>query len=204
MSTEHHKIAAISSSPARHRRVALWASAIALVMLAMAYAAVPLYQMFCQVTGFAGTTRRADQAPGKVLDRAITIRFDSNVAGGLAWRFEPLAATMSVKIGENKLAFYRVTNPTDQPLTGSATFNVAPAAAGRHFSKIACFCFKEQTLNAGESVDMPVSFFVDPDIVDDPDARHLTQITLSYTFYPVDKKQADANETKNGKLGSRG
>lgn len=170
---------------ARDRRVAAWAASIAFGMLAMAYAAVPLYQMFCQVTGFAGTTQRAEAAPGKILDRTITIRFDSNVAGGLGWQFKPDQNTVDVKIGENQLAFYHASNPSDATVTGTASFNVAPEAAGRYFNKIECFCFTEQTLKAGESVEMPVSFFIDPEIVNDRDARHITQITLSYTFHPV-------------------
>ena len=174
----------------QHRKVAIRAASIAVVMLGMAYAAVPLYQIFCQVTGFAGTTQRATAAPDQVLDRKITIRFDSNVSNGLVWKFGPTERTVDVKIGENKLAFYRASNPSDQPVTGTASFNVAPEAAGRYFNKIECFCFTEQTLKPGESVEMPVSFFVDPEIVNDSDARHITQITLSYTFYPVEEKQA--------------
>ncbi len=186
----------------RHRRVALWAGGLAVVMLGMAYAAVPLYQMFCQVTGFAGTTQRVDSKSDTVLDRTITIRFDSNVAGGLGWTFKPVVATMDVKIGENKLAFYMAANPSSEPLVGSATFNVAPEAAGRYFSKIECFCFTEQTLKPGEKVEMPVSFFIDPEIVNDSDARHLTQITLSYTFYPVRREQTGAGGKETGKKGS--
>ncbi len=180
----------------QHRRVAIRAAAFAVAMLGMAYAAVPLYQIFCQVTGFAGTTQRATSAPDQVLERKITIRFDSNVSGGLVWKFAPTERTMDVKIGENKLAFYRATNPSDKPVKGTATFNVAPEAAGRYFNKIECFCFTEQVLQAGESVEMPVSFFVDPEIVNDSDARHISQITLSYTFYPVNEKQASKEPTK--------
>ena len=183
----------------RHRRVAIRAGALAVAMLGMAYAAVPLYQMFCQVTGFAGTTQRATSAPTQVLERKITIRFDSNVSGGLGWKFAPTERTVDVKIGENRLAFYRATNPSDEPVKGTATFNVAPEAAGRYFNKIECFCFTEQLLKAGESVEMPVSFFVDPEIMNDSDARHISQITLSYTFYPVNEKQANETSTKLGK-----
>ncbi|MEM9358515.1 MAG: cytochrome c oxidase assembly protein [Pseudomonadota bacterium] len=174
----------------QHRRVAIKAASIAVVMLGMAYAAVPLYQIFCQVTGFAGTTQRATVAPETVLNKKITIRFDSNISNGLVWKIAPTQRTTEVKIGENRLAFYRATNPTDKPVVGTASFNVAPEAAGSYFNKLECFCFTEQTLQPGESVEMPVSFFVDPDIVNDSDARHITQITLSYTFYPVEKKQA--------------
>lgn len=186
----------------RHRRVAVWAGSIAVAMLGMAYAAVPLYQMFCQVTGFAGTTQRAAAAPGKVLERTITVRFDSNVSGGLNWAFKPELPTLDVKIGENKLAFYEARNQSNVAVTGTATFNVAPEAAGRFFSKIECFCFTEQTLKPGETVQMPVSFFVDPEIVNDSDARHITQITLSYTFYPVPEKRADVKSVRDGKKGS--
>lgn len=182
----------------QHRKVAIRAASIAVVMLGMAYAAVPLYQLFCQVTGFAGTTQRATAAPEQTLDRKITIRFDSNVSGGLVWKFAPTERTMDVKIGENKLAFYRASNPSDKPVKGTATFNVTPEAAGRYFNKLECFCFTEQTLKPGESVEMPVSFFVDPEIVNDSDARHISQITLSYTFYPVNEKQARKVGKTNG------
>ena len=185
----------------RHRRVAVMASGFAIAMLGMAYAAVPLYQMFCQVTGFAGTTQRAAAAPEpeKVLDRTITVRFDSNITGGLGWTFKPVQRTVDVKIGESRLAFYQAKNISDVPLTGTASFNVAPESAGFYFSKIECFCFQEQTLQPGEMVEMPVSFFVDPEIVNDPDARHLTHITLSYTFYPVTEKQVELNPSSNEK-----
>ena len=182
----------------QHRKVAIRAASIAVVMLGMAYAAVPLYQIFCQVTGFAGTTQRATAAPDMVLDRKITIRFDSNIAHGLGWTFGPTERTVDVNIGENKLVFYRASNPSDQPVTGTASFNVAPEAAGRYFNKIECFCFTEQTLKSGESVEMPVSFFVDPEIVNDGDTRHITQITLSYTFYPVQEKQASKTVKSKG------
>ena len=172
---------------------------MAVCMLGMAYAAVPLYQMFCQVTGFGGTTQRAAAAPPTALDRRVTVRFDANTAGGLTWTFQPDIPTLDVRIGEETLAFYRAKNTSQQPLTGTATFNVAPEAAGRYFNKIECFCFTEQTLKPGEAVEMPVSFFVDPDIVNDSDARHISQITLSYTFYPVSEKQAATKPKQVGK-----
>ncbi|MGI9425795.1 MAG: cytochrome c oxidase assembly protein [Hyphomicrobiaceae bacterium] len=188
-----------SNPQKRHQRVALAAATVAVGMLGMAYAAVPLYQMFCQVTGFAGTTQRATAAPKQSLDRKITIRFDANTAGGLTWVFQPDAQTMDVRIGAETLAFYRARNTSQTALTGSATFNVAPEAAGRYFNKIECFCFTEQTLQPGETVEMPVSFFVDPEIVKDSDARHISQITLSYTFYPVSEKQAAVKPVQAGK-----
>jgi len=177
---------------ARHTRVAMICAIVAAGMLGLAYAAVPLYTLFCQVTGFAGTTQRAERPSEAVLDRVVTIRFDANVAPGLGWKFQPAQRTMDVKIGENTLAFYRAENTSNRPVTGTATFNVTPEAAGSYFNKIECFCFQEQHLEPGESIDMPVSFFVDPAIVDDDIAGHLTQITLSYTFHTADKTKAAA------------
>lgn len=174
-------------------RVATGAALFAFTMLGLAFASVPLYQMFCQVTGFAGTTQRAESAPGATSDRTIIVRFDSNVSSGLAWTFKPVQTRVDVKYGENTLAFYRATNTSDKPITGTATFNVAPEAAGAYFNKIECFCFTEQTLKPGETVEMPVSFFVDPDMIKDRSARSISQITLSYTFYPVKEKQAAAS-----------
>lgn len=159
-------------------------------MVGMAYAAVPLYQMFCQVTGLGGTTQRAERPSHVVLDRKVTVRFDANVSPKLGWTFEPVQRTIEVNLGENVLVFYRASNITDRPITGTATFNVAPDAAGLYFSKIECFCFTEQTLQPGETVEMPVSFFVDPELVKDPDSARLRQITLSYTFYPVEGGKA--------------
>jgi cytochrome c oxidase assembly protein subunit 11 len=181
-------------------RVAVISASVAVFMLGMAYAAVPLYQMFCQVTGFAGTTQRAEKAPdqSEVLDQTITVRFDSNVANGLTWKFKPVQNTLDVKYGENRLAFYTATNTSDKPVTGTASFNVAPEAAGAYFNKIECFCFTEQTLQPGETVEMPVSFFVDPEMVKDRSARSITQVTLSYTFFPVtEEKRADVSVGKN-------
>ncbi len=169
-------------------RVAVMAGSIAVGMVGMAYAAVPLYQIFCQVTGFGGTTQRADASPEKTLDRKITVAFDANVNASLSWEFVPVQHSQTVRIGEQKLAFYKATNTTSRPVTGTATFNVTPVGAGVYFSKIECFCFSEQTLQPGQSVDMPVSYFVDPDIVDDPDMKSVRQITLSYTFYAVDEE----------------
>ena len=183
--------AAASEMERRNRKVGAIAASVAAVMLAMAYAAVPLYQMFCQATGYGGTVMRAAKPSETVLDRTITVRFDANVAG-LDWDFEPVVRTVDVRIGENSLAFYRATNRSAKPLTGSATFNVTPEIVGSYFNKLECFCFKEQRLEPGETVDMPVSFYVDPTLVDDKDARKVTQITLSYTFYPVDKPRQAA------------
>lgn len=184
----------------RNRRIATIAAGFALGMLGLAYAAVPLYDMFCRATGFGGTTQRVAKAADHVLDRTMTIRFDANVGGALPWRVEPVERKMDVRIGETTLAFYRATNLSDHAVIGTAAFNVAPEVAGIHFNKMECFCFKEQRLEPGETIDMPVSFYVDPRLVDDKDARFLTQITLSYTFYPVDRpKAASVADTAGGR-----
>lgn len=169
----------------RHRKVALVCAGVAVGMVGMSYAAVPLYRMFCQVTGFGGTTQVAAAPSQTVLDQTITMRFDANVSKKLAWKFVPLERKIELRIGENRIANYRATNTSDRVLTGTATFNVSPESAGIHFNKIECFCFTEQTLQPGESVEMPVSFYVDTEIVNDPNAAHFTQLTLSYTFYPA-------------------
>ena len=169
----------------RHRATALWCVALVAAMVGAAYASVPLYRLFCQVTGFDGTPRIANTPSTQVLDKTVDIRFDANVAPGLAWRFEPARNTMQVKIGENTLAFYRATNLSDRPLRGTATYNVLPEQAAPFFNKLECFCFKEQLLQPGETLEMPVSFFIDPQIVGDKDAHGVRHITLSYTFYPV-------------------
>jgi cytochrome c oxidase assembly protein subunit 11 len=168
----------------RHRKVGTIAAGSALFMLA--FAAVPLYQMFCQATGYAGTTQRANKASATVLERTVTVRFDATVAPNLQWTFEPVQREVTVKFGETSLAFYRATNNSSKPVVGTASFNVTPDQVGVYFNKLECFCFTEQRLEPGESVDMPVSFFVDPAMVKDKDAAHIGQITLSYTFFPVD------------------
>jgi cytochrome c oxidase assembly protein subunit 11 len=169
----------------RHRAVALWCAALVVAMVGAAYASVPLYRLFCQVTGFDGTPRVAAAPSATVLDRQVAVRFDANVATGLPWRFEPVEKTLKVRVGENALAFYRATNASDRPVRGMATFNVLPEQAAPFFNKLECFCFKEQLLQPGETVEMPVSFFIDPQIVADKDAHGVAHITLSYTFYPV-------------------
>jgi cytochrome c oxidase assembly protein subunit 11 len=176
-----------SSAQRSDRRVALWCTGAAIGMLALSFAAVPLYRMFCQVTGFGGTTQRAVAAPSTVLDHIVTVRFDANVAPGLGWRFEPVERTINVRLGENVLVFYRASNTSDRTLTGTASFNVTPDAAGAYFNKLECFCFKEQTLAPGETIEMPVSFFVDPAMLESKDARRISHITLSYTFHPTER-----------------
>ncbi len=154
-------------------------------MVGMSFAAVPLYRIFCQVTGFDGTTQRADAAPGRALDREITVRFDANVGNGLGWGFRPLERQVTLRVGDVAEVAFLAENRGTSASTGTATFNVTPNTAGAYFNKIACFCFTEQTLAAGQSLDMPVQFFVDPAIADDPELDHLDTITLSYTFLPA-------------------
>lgn len=178
-----------------NRGVVLACVAALMSMGALSYAAVPLYQMFCQVTGYGGTTKRAEKASDHVVDRVIRVRFDANVTRGMPWAFEPVERHVDIKVGENTLVFYKAANLADVPVTGTASFNVSPDVAGQYFNKIECFCFTEQTLEAGKSIDMPVSFYVDPKIMDDHDADGLTEITLSYTFYPTNPGKAAASET---------
>lgn len=184
------------STAAANRTTALWAAVFAAAMVGLAFASVPLYRAFCSVTGFAGTTGRAIAAPDaaslkSVLGRTVKIRFDGNVSPGMPWAFKPVTVETTIPIGERRMAFFRATNISAASSTGRALFNVSPDTAGKYFKKIACFCFTEQTLKAGETVDMPVTYFIDPAIVDDPDARKIDEITLSYTFFPVDVAKAE-------------
>ena len=170
----------------RQRLLAFALVGLVATMVGLAFASVPLYRLFCQATGYGGVPQRADRGADKVLDRTIRIRFDANVDGALPWSFVPDQRVIEVKIGETALAFFKATNNSSSPVTGQAIFNVAPELAGRYFTKIECFCFKQQTLAAHASVEMPVTFFVDPKIVDDQDTKTIDEITLSYTFYRAD------------------
>jgi cytochrome c oxidase assembly protein subunit 11 len=175
---------------------------VAVLMTSLSFAAVPFYDWFCRVTGFAGTTLVATEAPDQILERTIQIRFDASIDAGMPWEFKPMQRTMTVRIGENALAFYEAYNPTDRPVAGTASYNVAPDAAGGFFSKIACFCFTEQVLQPGERVQMPVSFFVDPEIVKDREGKFVKEITLSYTFYetPLTEEQARLEAAPSNKV----
>ena len=174
------------------RNNAVFVSCFALVigMVGLSYAAVPLYDLFCRATGYGGTPQRADAAPTTISDRIVTVRFDTNTDPALPWTFQPEQRSVQVKVGENRLVFFRAVNNSDHPIVGHATFNVVPDRAGRYFSKIQCFCFSEQRLNPGQSVDMPVSFFIEPAILTDRDGDHIHEITLSYTFYPATNQKA--------------
>ena len=178
--------------------------AVVVGMVGASYAAVPLYYMFCRATGYGGTPNRADAAPGATGDRVITVRFDTNVDPALPWSFAPETRSVQVKIGEDRLVFFHAVNRSDIAITGHAAFNVAPDNAARYFTKIQCFCFTEQRLEAGESVDMPVSFFVAPAILGDRADDNLTEITLSYTFYPATNQKPDGKTASVPAKGPKG
>ena len=160
--------------------------ALVITMGALSWASVPFYDWFCRVTGFGGVPGVASAGSDTVLDQTITVRFDASKARDFAWEFKPVQREMEIKIGDTGLAFYEAYNPTDRPIAGQASYNVTPYAAGAFFEKIDCFCFTEQVLQPGERVEMPVTFFVDPEIVTDRDGKFVHTITLSYTFYEID------------------
>ncbi|PZQ22189.1 MAG: cytochrome c oxidase assembly protein [Sphingopyxis macrogoltabida] len=172
-------------------RTASLAGLLAVAMVGLGFAAVPLYNLFCRVTGFGGTTQRVDAgtaaAEPMVLTQTMSVRFDANVSPKLPWSFRPEHPRDTVSIGARDMAIYIAENHSSSPITGTASFNVTPVQAGKYFTKIQCFCFTEQRLEPGQQMRMPVLFFVDPKILDDPDARDVQEITLSYTFYPVDE-----------------
>lgn len=159
---------------------------VVLLMGGLAWASVPFYDWFCRVTGFGGATGVAETGSDVILDQTILVRFDASRERNMAWEFRALQPEMEIRIGETGLAFYEAYNPTDRPIAGQASYNVAPYEAGGFFTKIDCFCFTEQVLMPGERVEMPVTFYVDPEIVDDRDAKHTRHITLSYTFFEID------------------
>ncbi|MEP1521535.1 MULTISPECIES: cytochrome c oxidase assembly protein [Ascidiaceihabitans] len=172
--------------------------ALVVVMGGLAWASVPFYDWFCRVTGFGGTTGVSEVASEDVLDQTIKVRFDASLDADMSWDFKPEVREMELRIGETGLAFYEAYNPTDRPIAGSASYNVAPYQAGYFFNKIDCFCFEEQVLAPGERVMMPVTFYVDPEIVDDRDGKYVHTITLSYTFYEIDLPEGFAAvETDN-------
>lgn len=173
-------------------RLAVKLVGVAVVMVSLSFAAVPFYDWFCRVTGYGGTTNVAATASEEILDREVTIRFDANTAPGMPWEFKPVERQVTLRIGETGLAFYEAYNPTDKPVAGTASYNVAPDAAGYYFTKIQCFCFEQQVLAPGERVTMPVSFYVDPEMVNDRDAKKVRHITLSYTFYETELPEEQA------------
>ena len=184
----------------QNQKVLVTCSAIVVGMVGMAYAAVPIYYMFCRVTGYGGTTQIAQYDSSAILDREVTVRFSASNARGFPWEFEPLQNQMTVRVGETALAFYRATNNTDRPVTGVASYNVSPFKMGPYFSKLECFCFTEQTLQPGESMDMPVIFFVDPLMDEEERLDDVTTLTLSYTFWQAGDE--DAYETASAMAGT--
>lgn len=173
-------------SAEKNKRTLARLATMAVFMLMMSFAAVPAYNLFCRVTGFGGTPLVSSEGSDVVLDRTVKIRFDASLAREMPWQFQPVVREMDIRIGETGLAFYEAYNPTDQAVAGSASYNVFPYDAGGYFTKIDCFCFEMQVLQPGERVQMPVTFYVDPEMVNDPDAKHIKSITLSYTFYVTD------------------
>lgn len=189
--------ARVIADPRKNRRVGLLAAGGAVAMLGLGYASVPLYRLFCQVTGYGGTTQRADAVTAsgiKVAGKVVIVRFDANVAKTLPWEFKPEQIKQDLKLGERKIATYRARNLTGRTITGTAMFNVSPEQAGKYFNKIQCFCFTEQKLLPGQDVRMPVIYYVDPAILDDPAARNIEEITLSYTFTETSDSAAAALE----------
>lgn len=184
-------------STAKNKRsnyiVALSCFSFFVAMIGVSFAAVPLYRMFCQVTGYGGTTQRVEQMSDIILDRTLNVRFDANVSGGLPWEFKPVQREVTVRIGETVLVNYVARNISDRPASGRATFNVSPDLTGSYFNKVQCFCFTDTTLAPGETLEMPVLFFIDPDIVKEKDLQGLRTITLSYTFFPLDHEPEAAN-----------
>lgn len=174
------------------KKTGLWLAGLVATMAALSFAAVPFYTWFCQVTGFGGTTSVAAEASDVILDQTVIIRFDASLEAGMPWEFVPAQRQMTVRIGENALAFYEAYNPADRVVAGTASYNVTPNAAGGYFTKVECFCFTEQVLQPQERVLMPVSFFVDPEMLKDPEGKFVREITLSYTFYetPLPETQA--------------
>ncbi|MGB7287556.1 MAG: cytochrome c oxidase assembly protein [Salaquimonas sp.] len=189
-------------------RIAVLCLSLVVGMGGLAYASVPLYQLFCQVTGYGGTTQAVENADGiAIIDRDITIRFDANISSDLAWEFKAIQRDVTIKLGEQKQIMYAAKNVTDEPLTGSATFNVTPQSAGAYFNKMQCFCFTETTLQPGEEMEMPVVFFVDPAMLEEYETKDIHTITLSYTFFPKEPTQKPLASLKeknpeevNGKL----
>ncbi len=179
---------------ARNGRMALILVGVFALMVGAAYASVPLYKAFCQMTGFGGTVRKAEVAPSVILNQAVNVRFDANVRG-LPWDFRADQVSQTVKIGATGLAFFKVTNNGKQAWTGRASYNVVPETAGAYFQKLECFCFSDQTIQPGQTIDFPVVYFVDPGFAKDEDTKDKREITLSYTFFPTEDQSAARGKT---------
>jgi cytochrome c oxidase assembly protein subunit 11 len=179
------------SARAAERKTALVVAGVVAAMVGLSFASVPLYRAFCQITGFGGTTGRAEAGSAVVLDRTITVRFDATTAEGLPWRFKPEQPSQTLRIGETGMAFYVAENLSPKPTSGRAAFNVMPARAGIYFKKIDCFCFVEQSLEGGAKASLPVVYFLDPKLAEDPELDDVQTITLAYTFFPSDDAAAE-------------
>lgn len=170
----------------KNRKTLFTMLGLSIAMVGLAYASVPLYDLFCRITGYGGTTQVADRTPDQIIERTIKVRFAANVNRDMPWEFHPVQKEQSVRVGQQALAFYEAENLTEAPITGTATFNVSPFKAGQYFTKIDCFCFTEQTLSPGERVDMPVTYFIDPEIANDRNLDDVKEIVLSYTFFKTE------------------
>ncbi len=189
-----------TTAQSRNLRVAVLLGGLVCGMVGLAFASVPLYRLFCQVTGFAGTTQVAESLPSEVADRVIKVRFNSDVSPALPWSFQPEQREVALRVGEQGLVFYRARNLSDRPVTGTATFNVTPLKAGQYFSKVQCFCFEEQRLMPGQEMQMGVSFFVDPAIMEDRGLDDVKTITLSYTFFrDLDEMESQEESQVSGR-----
>jgi cytochrome c oxidase assembly protein subunit 11 len=185
------------AAPSRQRRnlnLLMVLVGVVAAMTGLSFAAVPLYRIFCAATGFGGTPQRAEQAPTEISDRVVTVTFTADIAKGLGWRFQPMQRSTEVRVGETKLAYFVAENLESRPVTGRAVFNVSPDLYGAYFNKIECFCFTEQTLQPGQRVEMPVSFFIDPAMLKDPELKSLNDITLSYTFFRAEDDGKNAEQ----------
>jgi cytochrome c oxidase assembly protein subunit 11 len=197
------RAASIDAAKRRNARTGVVLTGIVAGMIGLSFASVPLYRLFCQVTGFGGTTQVAEAAPGAVAERVIKVRFNADTAPGLPWAFKPVQREIALRIGESGLAYFRARNLADKAVTGTSTFNVTPLKAGQYFSKVQCFCFDEQRLEAGQELDMAVSFFVDPEIMTDRNLDDVKTITLSYTFFraPGDQQAEVARKERRPSRG---
>ena len=189
----------MSARPGQNGRLALTLLAIVVTMVSLSFAAVPFYSWFCRTTGFGGTPQTAEAVTGEILDQTMVIRFDANTGDGMPWEFKPVVNQMEIRIGEQGMAFFEAYNPTDRTIAGTASYNVSPDVAGAYFTKIQCFCFTEQVLKPHERVQMPVVFFVDPEITRDTDTMQVKHITLSYTFFETKLPDTQANLSSGAK-----
>lgn len=190
----------MSDAAQKSKRLAIGLAFVAIGMVGLSFASVPLYDLFCRVTGYGGTTQRSEVASSEILERQITIDFDANTGRNMPWKFKAVKRKIKLNIGETGIAYYEAYNPSDRTITGTASFNVSPLKVGQYFTKIDCFCFTEQTLKPGERVDMPVTFYVDPEIARDVNTKEVETITLSYTFFVTDDEAEEKVSEVSGNI----